>query len=300
MDATRERSFVAAALILSLIPALLFLGSFDELLWLEVLLATASIAVTAIIARRIWLERDGEQRSYALFFALLLTFWLLTWFWYADDFCDGYWMFVLVNAIECALLCTAIYLLGRWRANLRRYAFCFYAGLAGAFVLVMAARNQCGVLREDPVVAFWIVPGAAIMFTLCLGLLWHIALRLWPLLRANWRLNLVSFGSGFTIGGAWVGLVLSQNRTPYSNLPPKGDILMVGLALSLTIAAVLLFVWSQIVQPIRKALRRPAAPAPRNDPVIRRCPNGHPFALPPGKHGTIVCPVCGRPFAAVT
>ncbi|MBV9981963.1 hypothetical protein [Bradyrhizobium sp.] len=177
MIATGDRAFAIVALVLSLLAALFCFGNFDELYWLNVILATAMVSGAALIGRHYWRTSYDSERTYLLYFFLMLGFWLVVWFWYADDFCPNYWMFVVLNAAEYAILCTAFYRLGRWREQLQPYALCLYLGLVATFVQFTVVRGQCEMLLEDAVIPFAAIPGLTLLAAFLLSVVWYFVLR---------------------------------------------------------------------------------------------------------------------------
>jgi hypothetical protein len=183
MTTASDRSFAVVVVTLSLVAALFCLTNFDELHWLEVILSTVTISATALIVRRLWLNRDDSERRYFIYFILMLAFWIVVWFWYADDFCPYYWALILNNSIQYSLLCTAFYWLGQWRQGLRPYVFCLYIGLAGTFVL-LPWRGQCVLLVDNVWTVIWVIPFCTLFFATPFALIWRFVLRhVWRALR---------------------------------------------------------------------------------------------------------------------
>src|SRR5262245_42228094 len=104
-------SFAIGA-VLSFVVAVFFLSNFSDEHWLDVILATASIAGAGGLGYWIWSKHDESNRTYGVFLALILAFWLVVWFWYADDFCPTYWVLVIINASQYALFCLGAYWMG--------------------------------------------------------------------------------------------------------------------------------------------------------------------------------------------
>jgi len=224
----RERTIVLSVFGVALIAALIFIQNYNHLYWLYVFLATATIGIAAIFARRHWQDRATYEPYYAqlsLLFLLLGVFWLVAWFWFADDFCPDYWGTVLLNAAYCAALCTAFYWLDGWRPSARPYAICFGLGLAVTCIILM-------------------YQGHCLMF--------------------------LDFERNFEFG--------SYYFVPF---------------MTASCGTLFALIWFLI-------LRRPFQWWMRRKRVIRNCPNNHKVRLPPGKTGTVICPVCKTSFSTAT
>lgn len=174
---TRQRYFALVALSVSL--ALVFIEDFDSYgidfgYWLDVILATVCVYAAAITVFVAWEDTPSHQRGYFFLFVLMCAFWLVVWFWYADDFCSDYWGTVFLNAAYCASLCTAFYWLDRWRPRAARpYVICLGVGLA-ATCLVLMWRGHCAVFRDFEYGVYYFIPSVTVSVAACLAVLWAL------------------------------------------------------------------------------------------------------------------------------
>ena len=262
---TRERYFVLGALGVALILSLVLIQNFDNLYWLDIILATLSIGIVTMIVRWQWQDRPLYQPGYFPLFLLLGAFWLVVWFWYADDFCPDYWRTVLLNAVYCALLCTAFYWLDHWRPSMRPYVICLAVGLAVACVVLMW-QGHCLIFRDFErkfeFGSYYFIPYITALLAAVLALLWLIVgrhvkpqlPRLWPWIKANWRPCLICFAIASAFVCFFVLSALSD-QSPYSRPPSWQEVLYPALFMDLVGTVILSLIWFWIVRPVLSVLR---------------------------------------------
>jgi hypothetical protein len=110
MNDQSDRLFIWTSIIVSFAVSTLLIRNF-EYYWFYLAAAGISTSGVSIFLRWIWRELRPESKSWFSFFAVMLSFWLVVWFWYIDDFISDYWPLVLANSLSCAALCSIFY----WR-----------------------------------------------------------------------------------------------------------------------------------------------------------------------------------------
>jgi hypothetical protein len=166
------RRFQLAVVGLSVVSAFVVIRDFDDYYWLNVVLATASFSGAAIGLRRLWDKANPDHRSYFTFFALLFAFWLVVWFWSADDFLPDYPVSVLVTALTCAALCMPLHWQRVWGPAGRPYAVCLILVLATVCTLFWLFQDKA--LHEF---GYFFIPGETVACFAILALVWRFVLR---------------------------------------------------------------------------------------------------------------------------
>lgn len=175
MTKLSQRRFRLATVALSLLAAVVVTRNFDDFYWTNLILAASSFAGAAIGLRWIWDRTDPGRRSYVACFALFFAFWLVVWFWSADDFRSDYPLTVMVCALTCAVLCTPLRWSRLWIPAVLPYTACYMLGLATGSAYFWLFESRA--FHEFGYGSYGVIPWTTAVAAGAFALVWRLVLR---------------------------------------------------------------------------------------------------------------------------